>query len=215
MEPRIHVITLAVDDLERALAFYRDGLGLSTKGIVADEHVGSETEAAGAIVIFELAGGLLLTLYPRTELAKDAHIPPSPPASGEFSIGHIVSERADVDALLSGRERRAQRPRTSLASVLGGSIRATFVIPTATSGRSSGTPAAAEAQASAAAMTSPRLRSVSPARSGLTCSRIQVPPASRASRSASAADRNSRIRIRCFSSTFATRAATAPPSTAS
>ena len=101
MEPRIHVITLAVDDLERALAFYRDGLGLSTKGIVADEHVGSETEAAGAIVIFELAGGLLLTLYPRTELAKDAHIPPSPPASGEFSIGHIVSDRADVDALLS------------------------------------------------------------------------------------------------------------------
>lgn len=101
MEPRIHVITLAVDDLERALAFYRDGLGLSTKGIVADEHEGSETEAAGAIVIFELAGGLLLALYPRTELAKDAHIPPSPPASGEFSIGHIVSERADVDALLS------------------------------------------------------------------------------------------------------------------
>ena len=31
MKPRIHVITLAVDDLDRALAFYRDGLGFRTK----------------------------------------------------------------------------------------------------------------------------------------------------------------------------------------
>jgi len=33
MKPRITVITLGVDDLERALAFYRDGLGLPTQGI--------------------------------------------------------------------------------------------------------------------------------------------------------------------------------------
>jgi hypothetical protein len=101
MEPCVHVITLAVDDLERALTFYRDGLGLPTKGVVAEEYEGSETEAAGAIVIFKLAGGLILSLYPRTELAKDAGIPPSPPASGEFSIGHIVGSRSEVDALLA------------------------------------------------------------------------------------------------------------------
>jgi hypothetical protein len=101
MEPCVHVITLAVDDLERALTFYRDGLGLPTKGVVAEEYEGSETEAAGAIVIFKLAGGLMLSLYPRTELAKDARIPPSPPASGEFSIGHIVGSRSEVDALLA------------------------------------------------------------------------------------------------------------------
>jgi catechol 2,3-dioxygenase-like lactoylglutathione lyase family enzyme len=34
MEPRIHVITLAVSDLERALAFYPGGLGLQTPGAV-------------------------------------------------------------------------------------------------------------------------------------------------------------------------------------
>jgi len=34
MQPRITFITLGVDDLERAVAFYRDGLGLPTKGIV-------------------------------------------------------------------------------------------------------------------------------------------------------------------------------------
>ena len=101
MEPCVHVITLAVDDLQRALTFYRDGLGLPTKGVVADEYEGSDTEAAGAIVIFKLNGGLILSLYPRGELAKDARIPPTPPASGEFSIGHIVGERSEVDALLA------------------------------------------------------------------------------------------------------------------
>ena len=97
----MHVITLAVDDLERALTFYRDGLGLVTRGVVADGYEGSETEAAGAIVPFKLDGGLILSLYPRSELAKDARIPPTPPASGEFSIGHIVRERSEVDALLA------------------------------------------------------------------------------------------------------------------
>lgn len=101
MEPRVHVITLAVDDLQRALSFYRDGLGLPTKGVVADEYEGSDTEAAGAIAIFRLDSGLILSLYPRGELAKDARIPPAPPASGEFSLGHIVEERSEVDALLA------------------------------------------------------------------------------------------------------------------
>jgi catechol 2,3-dioxygenase-like lactoylglutathione lyase family enzyme len=100
MEPAVHVITLAVDDLQRALTFYRDGLGLPTMGVVADEYEGSDTEAAGAIVIFELEGGLILSLYPRGELAKDARIRATPPASGEFSIGHIVGGRSEVDALL-------------------------------------------------------------------------------------------------------------------
>jgi catechol 2,3-dioxygenase-like lactoylglutathione lyase family enzyme len=32
MKPRSHVITPAVADLDRALAFYRDGLGFRTEG---------------------------------------------------------------------------------------------------------------------------------------------------------------------------------------
>ncbi len=35
MKPRITVITIAVDDLERSLRFYRDGLGLKTEGTTA------------------------------------------------------------------------------------------------------------------------------------------------------------------------------------
>ena len=100
MKPRLNVITLAVDDLERALAFYRDGLGLHTKGVVATDLVDEKTGAAGAIVIFKLDGGLTLTLYPRSELAKDAAVPAGPPKSGEFSLGQVVASRADVDTML-------------------------------------------------------------------------------------------------------------------
>src|SRR6266542_2929988 len=89
MEPHIDVITLAVDDLDRSLAFYRDGLGLETRGVVATEFVDEETNAAGAIVIFHLRGGLVLALYPRSELAKDADIPFGPPKTGELSIAHL------------------------------------------------------------------------------------------------------------------------------
>src|SRR5262249_2931280 len=69
MKPRITLITLGVDDLNRSLAFYRDGLGLATEGIV-----GTEFEH-GAVVFFDLEGGCKLALWPRTSLAHDAGLP--------------------------------------------------------------------------------------------------------------------------------------------
>ncbi|HEU0192593.1 MAG TPA: VOC family protein [Gaiellales bacterium] len=101
MDPRVDVITLAVDDLDRALDFYRDGLGLPSQGVIATEYAGDERTPAGAIALFELRGGLLLAIYPRSELAKDANIPAGPARSGEFSLGHLVSTRDEVDALLA------------------------------------------------------------------------------------------------------------------
>ncbi len=104
MQPRIHVITLAVADLDRALEFYRDGLGLESPGVVGTEFAGDDTTPAGAVAMFQLEGELILALYPRTELAKDANIPFGPPKSGEFSIGHSVGSKEDVDALLAKAE---------------------------------------------------------------------------------------------------------------
>jgi uncharacterized protein len=101
MQPRIHVITLAVSDLDRALAFYRDGLGLASDGVIGTEFAGDETSPAGAVAVFHLHGGLILALYPRTDLAKDANVPFGPPKAGEFSIGHAVASKAAVDALLA------------------------------------------------------------------------------------------------------------------
>lgn len=100
MQSRIHVLTLAVDDLERALAFYRDGLGLESPGVVGTEFIGDDQNPGGAAAMFQLEGGLILSLYGRSDLAKDAGIPVGPPTTGEFSLGHAVPSREAVDALL-------------------------------------------------------------------------------------------------------------------
>jgi len=98
------VITLAVADLERALAFYREGLGLASPGIIGTEFSGDDTSPAGAAVMFQLDDGLVLSLYPRTELAKDGAVAFGPPKTGEFSLGHIVERRTEVDAVLAQAE---------------------------------------------------------------------------------------------------------------
>lgn len=94
MKPRISLITLCVDDLEKSLKFYRDGLGLKTPGIV-----GTEFEY-GAVVFFELEAGLKLALWPRKSLSKDSGLPVAPPRPTEFAIGHNVSSKAEVDAVM-------------------------------------------------------------------------------------------------------------------
>jgi uncharacterized protein len=94
MEPRITVLTLGVADLERSLRFYRDGLGLATEGIV-----GTEFEH-GAVVFFQLRGGVLLALYPRKEIAWDATVREGEHSPTEFTIGHNVRDRAQVNVVL-------------------------------------------------------------------------------------------------------------------
>jgi catechol 2,3-dioxygenase-like lactoylglutathione lyase family enzyme len=96
MDAKIFFITLAVDDLDRSLAFYRDGLGWPTEGIVGQEFHDQVT-----VAIFTLDGGLLLTLYERTNLAKDASLPAGPPSSTEFSLGIPAGSREEVDRLLA------------------------------------------------------------------------------------------------------------------
>src|SRR5687768_2665589 len=84
MKPRISLITLGVDNLERALEFYRDGLGLKTDGIVGKqfEH--------GAVVFFELAGGLRLALWPRKSISHDCGLPVAPPSPTDVTLAHNV-----------------------------------------------------------------------------------------------------------------------------
>src|ERR1700734_3806924 len=101
MKPRIHVVTLAVADLGRALTFYRDGLGLRTEGLIGAEFAGDETTPDGTTAVFHLDGGLMLSIYPRSELAKDAPVPLTAAKPGEFSIGHAVASRAEVDGVIA------------------------------------------------------------------------------------------------------------------
>ena len=95
MKPRVTVLTLGVDDLERSVAFYRDGLGLETEGVI-----GTEFEH-GAVAFFDLQAGLKLALFGREDLAHDAGLSRAPPSSTELSIGHNVLTRAEVDQVMA------------------------------------------------------------------------------------------------------------------
>ena len=101
MQARIHIITLAVSDLERALRFYRDGLGFKSDGIIGTEWPGDAVTPAGAAAMCPMDDGFILALYPRSELAKDGRVPFAAPKTGEFSLGQLVGSRAEVDAVLT------------------------------------------------------------------------------------------------------------------
>jgi uncharacterized protein len=89
------MITLGVDDLERSVAFYRDGLGLPTKGIFGQQF------EYGAVAFFDLQAGLKLAVWPRRSLAYDAGIATSAPSPTDLSIGHNVRSKAEVDAVMA------------------------------------------------------------------------------------------------------------------
>ena len=95
MKPKIKVLTLAVGDLGRSLAFYRDGLGLPTEGITGQQF------EDGAVVFFRLNDDLVLALYPAASLAKDAGIVATGARLGAVSIGHLVGSKAEVDAVMA------------------------------------------------------------------------------------------------------------------
>jgi uncharacterized protein len=95
MHARINVLTLAVDDLQRALRFYRDGLGLPTEGII-----GTEFEH-GAVAFFDLQQGLRLAVWARNDLSHDSGLPNTPPSPADFSIGQNVSSEREVDEAMA------------------------------------------------------------------------------------------------------------------
>lgn len=99
MKPRITLITLGVDDLQKSLEFYRDGLGLPTKGIV-----GTQFEH-GAVAFFDLQAGLKLAIWPRDDLAHDTGLSKTSHSPTEFSIGHNVGSRKEVDVVMEQAKR--------------------------------------------------------------------------------------------------------------
>jgi catechol 2,3-dioxygenase-like lactoylglutathione lyase family enzyme len=104
MRPKIFFITLAVADLNRSLTFFRDGLGWPTDGIVGQQFHDDVTGADGTIAFFSLEDGLMLGLYERSNLAKDASLPVGPLSSTEFSLGVPAGSQAEVDGLLKKAE---------------------------------------------------------------------------------------------------------------
>jgi hypothetical protein len=94
MKQRLNILTLGVKDLKRSMEFYQKGLGWQTQGIVGAEYEN------GAIVLFELANGQMLSLYERKNLAWDSEVELQPASATEFSIGYFVNSDQEVDAIL-------------------------------------------------------------------------------------------------------------------
>lgn len=98
MKPRVTVITLGVDNLQRAMTFYRDGLGFATDGIVGQEF------KHAAVAFFDLQSGLRLALWPRQSIAHDTGLAVNPPSDTEFTLGHNVASKQEVDAVMRQAE---------------------------------------------------------------------------------------------------------------
>ena len=103
MEPRFTVLTLGVDNLEKSLTFYRDGLGLPTQGIIGKEF------EHGAVAFMDLKNGMKLSLYPRKDLAWDANMTQSPASPTEFSIGYNVRKKEEVDQIMATAQKAGAR----------------------------------------------------------------------------------------------------------
>jgi hypothetical protein len=95
MKPLITLITLGVEDLEKSLRFYRDGLGLATEGIVGQQY------EHGAVAFFQLQPGLRLALWPRKSIAHDTGLAVGPRSSTELTLGHNVRSREEVDEVMA------------------------------------------------------------------------------------------------------------------
>lgn len=94
MQAHISVITLAVEDLQRALDFYRDGLGLATEGIIGQEF------EQGAVVFFELQAGLKLALWSKQSLQQDTGLTGTASNAAQITLGHNVHSPLEVDQVL-------------------------------------------------------------------------------------------------------------------
>ena len=115
MKPRITVLTLGTDDLQRSVAFYRDGLGLPTQGIMGQEF------EYGAVAFFQLESGVILALWPRTSIARDVGLPQGPRSSTEFTIAHNVASRQEVDLVMEeARAAGAERVKPAGDTFYGG-----------------------------------------------------------------------------------------------
>ena len=125
--PRIPVMALGVADLERPIAFYRNGLGLPNQGIIGQEF------KHGAVVFFDLAGGLKLAHWAQVYLAHDTGVPMRPVSPTAFSTGQNAGrlDEGDQGMAVVSRWSNSHMTRSTAA------IRASFASLMAAYGKAS------------------------------------------------------------------------------
>ncbi len=100
MKPRIKLITLGVDDLERSLRFNRDGMGLETKG-----NTGQRFEH-GSVMDIHMNDDLILALWPAASLSMDANVTATPNAA----VGQVRQQEKWSRSKTASATRRAEQP---------------------------------------------------------------------------------------------------------
>lgn len=88
MEPRVSIITLGVEDLDRAVRFY-EAMGLKRNPKITD-----------GVAFFQM-GGVILGLWSRGELAKDAGVEDSRPGFSGTALAYNTRSEAEVDEVLA------------------------------------------------------------------------------------------------------------------
>lgn len=87
MKQHLHIITLGVQDLETSKNFYAETLGWT----IARPQEG---------VAFFQAGGVVLVLFPRDELAKDATVDADGHGFAGISLAHNANSETEVDEII-------------------------------------------------------------------------------------------------------------------
>jgi catechol 2,3-dioxygenase-like lactoylglutathione lyase family enzyme len=90
MKPKISLVTLGVEDLDRSIEFYRDGLGFPVQSREPDSEIA-----------FCKLEGTELALYPRSKLAEDATVPNTEPGFSGVTLAHNVPSKRKVDEIIS------------------------------------------------------------------------------------------------------------------
>jgi catechol 2,3-dioxygenase-like lactoylglutathione lyase family enzyme len=97
MDQHLHMITLGVSDLDRSRRFYAETLGWAPAR-ASSEHVA-----------FFQAGGVVLGLFPRAELAADALTPPEGSGFAGLTLAHNARSEAEVDEIIRTLKARGVR----------------------------------------------------------------------------------------------------------
>lgn len=92
MKPRINIITLGVNDLEKSIRFYEYGLGLPR--MPSEEN----------IAFFQLAG-TWLALYPWNALAEDAEVSATGEGFRGVTLAHNMASKSEVDEVMAEAEK--------------------------------------------------------------------------------------------------------------
>ena len=117
MDQHLHIVTLGVKDLETSKKFYAETLGWKPSGNSSD-----------AIVFFQ-AGGIVLALFPREELAKDATVPSKGSGFAGFTLAYNAKSEVEVDEIIRDLKARGVKILKEPQKVFWGGYSSYFADP--------------------------------------------------------------------------------------